>query len=42
MRKYCFSRIPVIKGVYKPLTFTGYLVIVLFLSKAEDKSEHII
>ena len=31
-RKYCFSKIPVIKGVYKPLFFTEYLVIMLFLS----------
>ena len=28
-RKYCFSKIPVIKGVYKPLFFTEYLVIML-------------
>ena len=31
-RKYCFSKIPVIKGVYKQLFFTEYLVIMLFLS----------
>ena len=31
-RKYCFSKTPVIKGVYKPLFFTEYLVIMLFLS----------
>ena len=31
-RKYCFSKIPVIKGVYKPLFVTEYLVIMLFLS----------
>ena len=31
-RKYCFSKIPIIKGVYKPLFFTAYLVIMLFLS----------
>ena len=31
-RKYCLSKIPVIKGVYKPLFFTEYLVIMLFLS----------
>ena len=30
-RKYCFSKIPVIKGVYKTLFFTEYKVIMLFL-----------
>ena len=31
-RKYCFSKIPVIKRVQKPLFCTEYLVIMLFLS----------
>ena len=33
MRKYCFSKIPVIKGVYKTLFFTEYKVIMLLLPR---------
>ena len=32
-RKYCFFKIPVIKGVYKTLFFTEYKVIMLFLPR---------
>ena len=32
-RKYCSSKIPVIKGVYKTLFFTEYKVIMLFLPR---------
>ena len=32
-RKYCFSKIPVIKRVYKTVFFTEYKVIMLFLPR---------
>ena len=32
-RKYCFSKIPVIKRVYKTFFFTEYKVIMLFLPR---------
>ena len=39
-RKYCFSKIPVIKGVYKTLFYSEYKVIMLFLPREICSTVH--